>query len=119
MRRFLITLAGVAAAAAVPFTAQAEQMSSRDTVTVWQVDSSGRPPFKRERVEVPVVDTAALEQRSEAVETAVVWTVDRSGKPPYTRRREELPITDIAAAEAGSAPEATTFRGRPPFKRHR
>jgi hypothetical protein len=99
--------------------AVAEAPSQGETVTVWAVDHSGRPPFKRERVEIPVVDTAQLEVADESVETVTVWTVDRSGKPPYDRRREELPVTDIAALESAPADEEPLFRGRPPFKRHR
>jgi hypothetical protein len=97
----------------------AESPRSGETVTVWAVDHSGRPPYKRERVEIPVVDTAQLEVNDTAVETATVWTVDRSGKPPYRRHREELPVTDVAALESELAEEEPLFRGRPPFKRHR
>ncbi|MHA7817346.1 MAG: hypothetical protein ACX93N_12785 [Pseudohaliea sp.] len=107
-------LGGTLAAGAI-----AEAPATGETVTVWAVDHSGRPPFKRERVEVPVVDTARLELADESVETVTVWTVDRSGKPPYQRRREELPVTDIAALESAPAEEEPLFRGRPPFKRHR
>ena len=97
----------------------AEAPASGETVTVWTVDHSGRPPFKRERVEIPVVDTAQLEVTDKAVETVTVWTVDRSGKPPYQRHREELPVTDVAALEGELTEEEPLFRGRPPFKRHR
>jgi len=107
-------LGGTLATAAI-----AEAPAGGETVTVWAVDHSGRPPFKRERVEIPVVDTAQLEVADESVETVTVWTVDRSGKPPYDRRREELPVTDIAALESAPADEEPLFRGRPPFKRHR
>ena len=97
----------------------AEAPAGGETVTVWAVDHSGRPPFKRERVEIPVVDTAQLEVTDKSVETVTVWTIDRSGKPPYQRRREELPVTDVAAIESELAEEEPLFRGRPPFKRHR
>jgi hypothetical protein len=119
MRTLLSTaLATVLGASGMAFAAGPAQ----ETVTVWQVDTSGRPPYKRERVELPVVDTARMELTADAdVETVRVWTVDRSGKPPYQRRFEELPVTDIAAMEleAEQAAKDVRFRGRPPFQRHR
>lgn len=130
-----IALAGtlLAGSALAVASAQAEQdaLSSvangdAPTMTVWEVDMSGRPPYRRTRVEVPVLDVAALETpRTDVTETTTVWEVDRSGKPPYSRRQVEVPVIDAAALEtleagAADAVEETSprFRGRPPFRRH-
>ncbi len=93
--------------------------SLTETTTVWQVDMSGKPPYKRERVEIPVVDTARLDVTGEPVETVTVWQVDRSGKPPFRRTREEVPVIDVAAVDIEAEDREADFRGRPPFKRHR
>lgn len=93
-----------------------------ETVKVWKVDRSGHPPFKRELVEMDVVDAARLEPApagDDGTETVTIRTVDRMGRPPYQRRTETLPVSDIAAFEEASAAEETVFRGRPPFSRHR
>ena len=106
-------LASVMLAGAVAVPAQAET----ETMTVWEVDMRGRPPYQRTRVEVPVVDVAAME--TAATETVTVWTVDRRGKPPYQRRREEVPVIDAASLEVSTDDDrGTDFRGRPPFRRH-
>lgn len=93
--------------------------SLTETTTVWQVDMSGKPPYKRERVEVPVIDTARLEVTGEPMEMVTVWQVDRSGKPPFKRTREEVPVIDVAAMDVESVNSEADFRGRPPFRRHR
>jgi len=101
--------------------ASQEAADSARTVTVWEVDRSGHPPFPRRRVEVPVVDAAVLESiAEESVATLERWHVERSGKPPFERRRMEMPVVDAAAMEILDAEEADRprFRGRPPFRRH-
>lgn len=116
MRSFLTPVLAAAMAAALP--AFAATGAGTETTTVWKVDTSGHPPFRRTRVEVPVVDTAAAPVESSA-EMVTVWTVDRSGKPPYQRRRETVPVVDTAALEAAEPADEPRFRGRPPFRRHR
>jgi hypothetical protein len=101
--------------------------SDAPTMTVWEVDMSGRPPYRRTRIEVPVVDVAALETPAAGTtETTTVWEVVRRGKPPYSRRQVEVPVVDAAALETLEGGEvdaveesAPHFRGRPPFRRHR
>lgn len=82
------------------------------TTKQWEVDYSGKPPYKRKLVEMDVVDAAQLEK----AETAVVRSTDFSGKPPFKRNVEKLEVVDVAVLEeAGTKPTRT---GRPPFKRH-
>lgn len=126
MYRSTLSAIGIAALAGTfAVHAQAESKHSDlagETVKVWKVDRSGHPPFKRELVEMEVVDTARLETdpaSDASAETVTIRTVDRSGKPPFRRRTETLPVSDIAAFEEAEAVEKTRFRGRPPFARHR
>lgn len=110
---FTASAGNAAAAEETPFA------SGVATKTVWQVDMSGRPPYSRTRVEVPVVDAAAMEVSEYAGETTTVWVREHRGRPPFDRRRVEVPVVDAAALEIDSeADEGTTFRGRPPFRRH-
>lgn len=126
MLRSMLSAAGIALFAG-PFALYVQAESAHadlaaETVKVWKVDRSGHPPFKRELVEMTVVDAARLETApaSEArTETVTVRTVDRTGKPPYQRRTETLPVSDIAVFEEADGAERTIFRGRPPFSRHR
>jgi hypothetical protein len=93
---------------------QASASGSQETVRVWQIDTSGRPPFKRSLVEMPVADAA----RMEPVVTERVWTTDFSGRPPFKRGYRELPVVDAASLDV----EASAANARPtPFfkKRHR
>jgi hypothetical protein len=120
IRALILAMAATAVGSTTAVADSSTIDSLTETVTVWQVDMSGKPPYKRERVQVPVVDTARLEVTGEPVEMVTVWTVDRSGKPPFKRTREEVPVIDVAALSPEDvAEEGTVFRGRPPFKRHR
>jgi hypothetical protein len=115
-------LSSTAALAASAQLASAETLTQNgETTTVWKVEMRGKPPYARQRVEVPVVNAARLEVADEgAVETVKVWTIDRSGKPPYRRQLEELPVSDVAAMQVEAENvEDVKFRGRPPFNRHR
>jgi hypothetical protein len=114
--RLALATATLTAAAAMPALAAPDPEA--ETMTVWEVDTRGRPPFQRSSAEVPVVDVAAIE--AAIPETVTVWTVDHRGKPPYRRRHEEVPVVDAASLElSGEQKPATVFRGRPPFSRHR
>lgn len=121
----LILALGLTSTAVLATTAQlasAETLAQDvETTTVWKVDMRGKPPYARQRVEVPVINAARLEVADEgAGETVKVWTVDRSGKPPYRRQLEELPVSDVAAMQVEAENvEEVKFRGRPPFNRHR
>ena len=103
-----------------PALADTEASNGQEMVSVWKVDFSGRPPFKRELVEVPVADIAALEASNKVIDTEVVWTVDFKGKPPFRRKMKEVPVIDAASLEFESADDSNT-RKRPlgSFKRHR
>ncbi|GAB5500532.1 MAG: hypothetical protein PsegKO_28430 [Pseudohongiellaceae bacterium] len=89
--------------------------SSDVMVKVWEIDTSGRPPFKRTLVEIPAADLAQLE----VIDTERVWHVDYSGRPPYRRGFDELPVVDAAALDViGDA--GSEARPSPIFKkRHR
>lgn len=91
------------------------------TVHVWQVDTSGHPPFKRTRVELSAVDAASMEIAEDVVATERVWTTDFSGRPPFQRGFEELPVIDAASLEADIEAEVSrAIKAKPFFKqRHR
>ncbi len=95
-------------------------VSGQDTAKVWQVDMSGRPPYQRTLVDVPVIDAAAMEIDA-AVETELVRTTDFRGKPPFRRSLEALPVIDAASLEAGAQDEGQrNVKAKPFFKqRHR
>ena len=94
--------------------------SAVEMTKVWKVDFRGRPPFKRELVEIPVADVAALEIENKIVETEVSWQVDYSGRPPFKRRLLEIPVIDAASLEI-EAEDQSRIKRRPlgSFKRHR
>lgn len=92
---------------------------SQDTVKVQVVDYSGKPPFKREVMQLSVTDVAKLEEVRDGspVEYAEVRTVVMRGKPPYRRMVETLPVYDVAQLEVLDSSKSIKA-GKPPFKRH-
>ena len=88
-------------------------------------DYSGKPPFKRKIVTLPVVDIAQAEIVDTDTELVSVRTTDFSGKPPFKRTVERLPAVDISQVESLASDsdqvgtKRTDFKGRPPFKRNR
>ncbi|MFK8042137.1 hypothetical protein [Congregibacter sp.] len=91
-----------------------------ETVYRWETDMRGKPPYKRQRVAVETVDIASLEIINSDVAMEEVRTRSFTGRPPFDRKVVELPVVDAASIElVEEQQEATTFRGRPPFKRHR
>ena len=89
--------------------------SSTEMVKVWEVDTSGRPPYKRTLVEIPAADLAQLE----VVETERLWHVNYSGRPPFRRGFEEFPVVDAAALDVVES-AGDQARPTPIFKtRHR
>ena len=83
-------------------------LASAETYRTWEVDFSGRPPFKRTLAEVPVQDTASLQQQ----ETRVIRKTDFAGRPPFKRRMVEVPVVDAASLETVTRPH-----WRKPFHR--
>ena len=118
----LKTALGVAVTAAACTIAgqsiAANASATGETVTVWSVDKSGSPPFKRTRIEVPVADVAVAEIMGTDQEMIEVRQVTMRGKPPYKRRIVAVPVVDAASMELAEEPEKVRFRGRPPFKRN-
>lgn len=93
---------------------QIELIGEVEQQSVWQVDYKGKPPYKRKRVLVDVVDVAAIEP----TETQVVWKRS-AGKPPYRRQWVEVPVIDAASLEVlPSEGRKVEFRGSPPFRRY-
>ncbi|MEW9797115.1 hypothetical protein [Alteromonas sp. CYL-A6] len=93
---------------------------AEETRQVMVVDTSGKPPFKRSIVEVPVSDIAQFEAVSQnELETTRQTVVDYRGKPPYSRRVVEMPVVDVAQfEEITDAQNRDKLKGsRPPFKR--
>ncbi|MFK8067150.1 MAG: hypothetical protein AB8D52_02800 [Gammaproteobacteria bacterium] len=70
--------------------------NNQEMTRVWQTDISGKPPYKRKMVQVPVVDLASFETKK----TKAVNSADFSGKPPYKRNKETVRIVDLAQFEA-------------------
>ena len=86
-----------------------------------EVDFSGRPPFKRTRVELAAADIARMEVVGDTQEVVRVWTADFSGRPPFRRGYVDVPVIDAARMEieTDESPLANT-RAKPFFKkRHR
>ncbi|EAQ97588.1 hypothetical protein [Congregibacter litoralis] len=121
---FSTAIAAAIATAAMSFSGVAvSDTTNSATEYRWEVDMRGKPPFKRERVAVESVDIASMEISDvnvSDVATETVWEREFTGRPPFNRRQVELPVVDAASMEiVEEAPKSTTFRGRPPFKRHR
>ena len=91
--------------------------STKTTVKVWEVDMSGRPPYQRTLVDMPVIDTASMEIDTANIETERVWTTDFSGKPPFKRSMQELPVIDAASLEADIEGDVSrAVKAKPFFK---
>ena len=120
MLRFVLSSLVVGSLLIQPAIADTANTSGTEMVKVWKVDFSGRPPFKRKLIELPVADVAALEASDKVVDTERVLTVDYSGKPPFKRRWQEIPVIDAASLEIEDV-EESNIRKRPlgSFKRHR
>lgn len=121
----LITTLAASGLLALSATTGLAQESSSDgsdveMVKVWSVDYSGRPPFKRQLIELPAADVAAMEAENQIIETERVWTAKFSGKPPFKRRYYDVPVIDAASLETAETEEASG-RKKPlgTFKRHR
>ena len=118
---FVLCLTGVLLALPVA-SALADSKGEKpiEMVKVWEVDFSGRPPFKRRLIELPAAEVAALAAARQIIETKRVWTVDYSGRPPFKRRYENVPVIDATNFETGRA-DASDGNKRPKsrFKRHR
>lgn len=99
----LLTLISMAIASTSVFAAE--------TTKTWEVDYSGKPPFKRTLVEVEVADIAQME----TVETQFVRTTDFSGKPPFKRNLETLEVVDTAVLEEADVDTKVSKPG----KRHK
>ncbi|WP_018981882.1 hypothetical protein [Salinimonas chungwhensis] len=100
--------------------AMASMTGGAETQKVQLADFSGKPPFKREVVELSVHDVAKLEALSndkQPQKYVSVRTVNMSGKPPFRRTVETLPVYDVAQFEQVNQAEDATRTGRPPFKR--
>ncbi len=110
-------LAGVLLALA--FTSASAESGGQEMVKVWSIDFSGRPPFKRQLIELPAADIARLEASNEIVEFERVWTVDYSGKPPFRRKFEEVPVIDAASLEMDVTDDVDRKKPLGSFKRHR
>lgn len=118
MRKLILNVSLLGLVAIMPHTSVMADANESEMVTVQVVDFSGRPPFKREVVELPAADVARMEAMDEVLETERVWTVDFSGKPPFKRKFEDVPVIDIASLEM-AAEKKEQKPSRPPFKRHR
>ena len=59
-----------------------ETMENVETEVIWERSNRGAPPFSRQRVEVPVVDAAALE-----IGPVGSSEVQFRGRPPFKRHK--------------------------------
>lgn len=104
---------------AMPAAADVSAVAEQETVTVWKVDYSGRPPYDRQLVEVPVADIASFEAAS-VMQTERVWHTDFSGRPPFKRGYVDLPVIDAAQFEIDSTQSSGDIQPKPFSKpRHR
>lgn len=118
--RIAAVLGTLASTAIFSTTVNAEAPEASASEFRWVVDMRGRPPFKRHRIPVETVDLASIEVEDANVATEVMWVREHTGRPPFKRRRVEVPVVDVASMEIDETSEnRTTFRGRPPFRRHR
>lgn len=83
------------------------------------VDTSGKPPFKRQLVDADSIDVAQFEQVDlQSVETERRMVVTMQGKPPHRRQVVDVPVIDVAQFETVSGEASDKLKGsRPPFKR--
>ncbi|MEM1112296.1 MAG: hypothetical protein AAGI11_10345 [Pseudomonadota bacterium] len=58
------------------------ESSKQETAKVWEVDTTGRPPYQRQLVEVPVIDVASMET---VTASRNAKTTDYTGRPPFRR----------------------------------
>jgi hypothetical protein len=119
MHRLALYTAIAGALFALPAAAETSSVAEQETVTIWKVDYSGRPPFDRELIEVPVADVASFEAAS-TVETERVWHTDFTGRPPFKRGYVDLPVIDTAQFEIESTQSSGDIQPKPFSKpRHR
>lgn len=118
VRKLILNASILGIVAVLPHTSVLADANESELVKVRIVDFSGRPPFKREIVELPAADVARMEAMDEVVEMERVWTVDYRGKPPFKRQFEDVPVIDIASMEM-TAENSKQKSSSTPFKRHR
>jgi len=119
MRKLALVSSIAGALLSLSATATLADTSGEEMVKVWKVDFSGRPPFKRQLIELPAADVARLEVSNEIVDMERVWTVDFSGKPPFRRRFEDVPVIDAASLEFDADGDEDRKKPLGSFKRHR
>ena len=119
MRNSVLATCLAGALLSLSTTAALADINGEEMVKVWKVDFSGRPPFKRQLIELPAADVARLEASDAVLETERVWTVNYKGKPPYRRRFEDVPVIDAASLESEQAEDTDRKKPLGSFKRHR
>jgi len=65
-------------------------VENQEMTSVWSIDFSGKPPFKRKMVKARTADLARTKKQS----TLVISGTDFRGKPPYTRNKETVRVVD-------------------------
>jgi len=119
MRKSVLAICLVAAMFSLPAMTVFAAAGGEEMVKVWSVDFSGRPPFKRQLIELPAADVARMEVSNEIIETERVWTVDFTGKPPFRRKFDDVPVIDAASLEGVTTDKSTRKKPLGAFKRHR
>lgn len=119
MRNSVLATCLASALLSLSATSVLADTSGEQMVKVWKVDFSGRPPFKRQLIELPAADLARLEASDEVLETERVWTVNYKGKPPFRRRFEDVPVIDAASLETVQVEDVDRKKPLGSFKRHR
>lgn len=99
-------------------TATGADQQQGEMISVWSVDRTGAPPFKRELIQVPAADIAALELDSGPVETEIARVVNFRGAPPFKRKTAEVPVIDASSLETETV-DRSKVRNRNFFKRIR
>ena len=119
MRNSVLATCLAGALLSLSTTAVLADASGGEMLKVWTVDFSGRPPFKRELIELPAADVARLEASDEVLATERIWVVNYKGKPPYRRRFEDVLVIDAASLETEQTENADRKKPLRLFKRHR
>lgn len=120
MKKSILPLLFLSSLAASPFAALSAEsgVNNASVKKMIIVDRTGKPPFKRELVEVSEHDVAQFELLNASTECENRMSVDMRGKPPFKRSVECVPVVDVAQFEMTNESESSTnFSGHPPFKR--
>lgn len=119
----LFRVAGfIGASVALFLTSSFAYASEANLSKVWEIDFSGRPPFKRKLSKLPATGDSAPPSSATRGKSRFVWRVDFFGSPPFKRRYQGSPVFNSENPAPVAAPphqEVKSYRPRSRYKRHR